>query len=95
MVFGTMLLFIYNLTRIFYEKLLSLCQNYGAEWKKREIAIGHNCKAQLIPLFYPQVCNCLIVKGVYILHRKLQGWSNPIHFIQTAEMKRCPQMRYL
>ena len=27
MVFGAMLLFIYNLTRIFYEKLLSLCQN--------------------------------------------------------------------
>ena len=26
-VFGAMLLFIYNLTRIFYEKLLSLCQN--------------------------------------------------------------------
>ena len=27
MVLGAMLLFIYNLTRIFYEKLLSLCQN--------------------------------------------------------------------
>ena len=27
MIFGAMLLFIYKLTRIFYEKLLSLCQN--------------------------------------------------------------------
>ena len=70
MVFGAMLLFIYNLTRIFYEKLLSLCQNQGAEWQKREIAISHNCKAQLIPLFYPQACNYLIIKVVYFLHRK-------------------------
>ena len=37
----------------FYEKLLSLSQNNGAKWQKREVAISHNCKAQLIPLFYP------------------------------------------
>jgi len=55
MVFGAMLLFIYNLTHIFYEKLLSLCQNQGAEWQKQEVAIGYKYKAQLIPLFYPQV----------------------------------------
>ena len=53
MVFGAMLLFIYNLTRIFYEKLLSLCQNQGAKWQKREVAIGYKYKAQLIPLFHP------------------------------------------
>ena len=70
-VFGAMLLFIYNLTRIFYEKLLSLCQNQGAEWQKREVAISHNCKAQLMPLFYTQLCNYLIIRGVYFLHRKM------------------------
>ncbi len=71
-VFGAMLLFIYNLTRIFYEKLLSLCQNQGAKWQKREVAISHNRKAQLIPLFYPQVCNYLIIKVVYFLHRQVK-----------------------
>ena len=71
MVFGAMLLFIYKLTRIFYEKLLSLCQNQGAKWQKQEVAISHNCKAQLIPLFYPQVCNCLIIRVVHFLHRKI------------------------
>lgn len=71
MVFGAMLLFIYNLTRIFYEILLSLCQNQGAKWQKREVAISHNCKAQLIPLFYLQTCNHLIIEGVSILHRKI------------------------
>ncbi len=68
MVFGAMLLFIYKLTRIFYEKLLSLCQNQGAERQKQEVAISHNCKAQLIPLFYPQLRNYLIIKTVYLLH---------------------------
>ena len=71
MVFGAMLLFIYNLTRIFYEKLLSLCQNQGAKWQKLEEAISHNCKAQLIPLFYPQLHNYLIIRGVYFLHRQV------------------------
>ena len=70
-VIGAMLLFIYNLTRIFYEKLLSLCQNQGAEWQKREVATSHNCKALLIPLFYPQPRNCLIIKVVYFLHRQI------------------------
>ena len=70
-VFGAMLLFIYNLTRIFYEKLLSLCQNQGAERQKREVTINRNCKAQLIPLFYPQLCNYLIIREVYLLHRKV------------------------
>ena len=64
MVIGAMLLFIYNLTRIFYEKLLSLCQNQGAEWQKQEVAISHNCKDQLIHLFYPQDCNYLIIGEV-------------------------------
>ena len=73
MVFGAMLLFIYNLTRIFYEKLLSLRQNQGAKWQKREVAISHNCKAQLIPLFYPQVCNYLIIRGVYFLYRQVEN----------------------
>ena len=76
MVFGTMLLFIYNLTRIFYEKLLSLCQNQGAEWQKQEVAISHNCKAQLIPLFYPQLRNCLIIRMVYFLHRQVNLYTN-------------------
>ena len=71
MVFGAMLLFIYNLTRIFYEKLLSLCQNQGAKWQKREVAMSHNCKALLIPLFYPQLRNYLIIRGVYFLHRQV------------------------
>ena len=71
MVFGPMLLFIYNLTRIFYEKLLSLCQNQGAKWQKREVAIGYKYKAQLIPLFYPQLRNYLIIREVYFLHRKI------------------------
>ena len=70
MVLGAMLLFIYNLTRIFYEKLLSLCQNQGAKWQKQEVAISHNCKAQLIPLFYPQLRNYLIIRVIYFLHRK-------------------------
>ena len=70
-VIGGMLLFIYNLTRIFYEKLLSLCQNQGAEWQKREVAISHNCKAQLAPLFYSQVCNYLIINAIYFLHREV------------------------
>ena len=43
-----------------------------------EVAISHNCKAQLIPLFYPQVCKCLIFKGVYFLHRQVIG-----HFFQV------------
>ena len=78
MVFGAMLLFIYNLTRIFYEKLLSLCQNQGAKWQKQEVAISHNCKAQLIPLFYPQVYNYLIIRGVYFLHREVTiAWKVP------------------
>ena len=34
MALGAMLLFIYNLTRIFYEILRSLCQNQGAEIKR-------------------------------------------------------------
>ena len=74
MVFGAMLLFIYNLTRIFYEKLLSLCQNQGAERQKQEVAISHNCKAQLIPLFYPQLRNYLIIRDVYFLHRQV-SWK--------------------
>ena len=72
MVIGAMLLFIYNLTRIFYEKLLSLCQNQGAERQKREVAIGYKYKAQLIPLFHPQACNYLIIRGVYFLHRQVR-----------------------
>ena len=71
MVFGAMLLFIYNLTRIFYEILLSLCQNQGAKWQKREVAISHKCKAQLIPLFYSQLRNYLIIRSGYFLHRKI------------------------
>ena len=71
MVFGAMLLFIYNLTRIFYEKLLSLCQNQGAKWQKLEVAIGYKYKAQLIPLIYPQPRNCLIIRRVYFLHREV------------------------
>ena len=70
-VFGAMLLFIYNLTRIFYEILLSLCQNQGAKWQKREVAISHNCKVQLIPSFYLQLRNYLIISGGYFLHRKI------------------------
>ena len=76
MVFGAMLLFIYNLTRIFYEKLLSLCQNQGAKWQKLEVAISHNCKAQLMPLFYPQLRNYLIIRGVYFLHRQVKLPTN-------------------
>lgn len=71
MVFGAMLLFIYNLTRIFYEILLSLYQNWGAKWQKREVAISHNCKAQLIPSFYSQLRNYLIISGGYFLHRQI------------------------
>ena len=70
-VFEAMLLFIYNLTRIFYEKLLSLCQNQGAKWQKREVAMSHNCKALLILLFYPQLRNYLIIKGIYFLYWKV------------------------
>ena len=68
MVFGAMLLFIYNLTRIFYEILLSLYQNWGAKWQKREVAISHNCKVQLIPSFYSQLRSHLIINNVYFLH---------------------------
>ena len=76
-VFGAMLLFIYNLTRIFYEKLLSLCQNQGAKWQKLEVAISHNCQAQLIPLFYPQLRNYLIIRGGgYFLHRQVNLHTN-------------------
>ena len=76
MVFGAMLLFIYKLTRIFYEKLLSLCQNQGAKWQKLEVAISHNCKAQLMPLFYTQLRNYLIIKAVYFLHRQVELHTN-------------------
>ena len=86
MVIGAMLLFIYNLTRIFYEKLLSLCQDQGAERQKREVAISHNCKAQLIPLFYPQLRNYLIIRGSYFLHREMIKSIaliiNSLHFLQ-------------
>ena len=71
MVFEAMLLFTYKLNRIFYEKLLSLCQNQGAKWQNREVAIGYKYKAQLTPLFYPQPCNYLIIRGVYFLHRQV------------------------
>ena len=84
MVFGAMLLFIYNLTRIFYEKLLSLYQNQGTEWQKREVAISHNCKAQLIPLFYPQVCNYLIIRGVYFLYRKIEFLRGEIGLVYPS-----------
>ena len=76
MVLGAMLLFIYNLTRIFYEKLLSLCQNQGAERQKQEVAIGYKYKAQLMPLFYPQLRNYLIIKVVYFLHRQIATHHN-------------------
>ena len=64
------------LTRIFYEKLLSLCQNQGAKWQKLEVVISHNCKAQLMPLFYPQLRNYLIIRGVYFLHRQVKLHTN-------------------
>ena len=86
MVFGAMLLFIYNLTRIFYEKLLSLYQNQGAKWQKLEVAISHNCQAQLIPLFYPQLRNYLIIRWVYFLHREIAKHIaqiiNDLHFLR-------------
>ena len=86
MVFGAMLLFIYNLTRIFYENLLSLCQNQGAKWQKREVAISHNCKAQFIPLFYPHLRNYLIIRRVYFLHREVK--SNIAYSILTIPANR-------
>ena len=36
----------------------------GRRVANQEVAISHNCKAQLIPLFYLQVCKCLIIRGL-------------------------------
>ena len=41
--------------------------------KKREVAIGHNCKAQLMPLFHSQLRNYLIIRVVCFLYRQVNS----------------------
>ena len=56
---------------IFYEILLSLYLDQGAEQKIKEVCICYKSKAQLSTLFQPKICNTLILNAIFEQHRQI------------------------